>query len=110
MIRFPRQHLADETLARIEIAARRASSRGVTMPELEPDDDQLVDLPANMLPPGRPRDAASAQQDAPSSPAPAAGAGDGMDLPTLEDSGLDPGTVMQGGDAFDALTKGIGNG
>lgn len=105
MIRFPRQHIADETLARIEIAARRASDRGVM--ELEPADDQLVDLPAEMLPPGR-RGAPPASSPAPSSPSSPAPSGNGMDLPPLDGSGLDVGTVMQGGDSFDALTKGIG--
>ena len=108
MIRFPRQHLADEPVARVEIAAKRAQDRGIGAAELEPQDDELVDLPPHMLPPGRRPGSSSPATPRTPAPSSAPAAPAGMDLPPLDGSGLDLGTVAQGGDSFDALTKGIG--
>lgn len=103
MIRFPRNHVADETMARVMVAAKRVRTRREG-PELEPEDDELVDLPPSLMPITPPRAGsrgasgteAEAEQNAP----PSSG-----DVPPLDESGLDQGLILHGADSFDALFK-----
>jgi hypothetical protein len=95
MIRFPKRHLADETMARILVAAER--TRGKQVAKEGPDDLELVDFPP-----------------APESGGPDEAAGDAAPPmestgAALDSSGLDVGMVAQGADSFDALTKGMSN-
>lgn len=97
MIRFPRNHIADETVARIMVAAKRVRSRAKE-PELAPDDLELVDLPPSLMP-AQPVAALQAPAGAPAAEV------DPASVPPLEETGLDPGLVLAGADSFDALLK-----
>jgi hypothetical protein len=99
VIRFPRNHLADETVARINIAAKRARTRHAAGPELEPDDAELVDLPAELMPSSPPA------LGKPAAETPIATETVAEEVPPLEDSGLDTGLMLGGADSFDALLK-----
>lgn len=96
-MRWPRKHQADETVARILVAAKRVENRA-TPPELEPADEELVDMPLDMLPPPEleQQQGAPPQQQQQGAP----------ELPPLDESGLDTGMVLQGRDSFDALLGG----
>jgi hypothetical protein len=98
VIRFPRQHLADQTAARIHIAAQRSRA---SAPMLEPDDSELVPLPIRgvgaVAPGAAPPNAREAE---------VTGA---AELPPLDASGLDMGAVLSGADSFDALMAGASN-
>jgi len=85
------------------IAAKR-TSKAPAQQDAPAELDLVELLPAGSTTPAAAGEAAGAQgQTAPAAePLPSSGA-------ELASSGLDMGTVMQGGDSFDALTKGIGN-
>lgn len=97
MIKFPSSHLADEVLARILVAAektrRPAGKKTRELVELPP----LEDSTQGAVPVGNPQGTGETAAAQPAAP----------DLPPLDRSGLDPATVAQGGDSFDALTKGM---
>lgn len=92
MIKFPKLHIADETLMRIGIVAKqtRPRRRGA---EQAPE---LVEMPSAEEPgpmmPQAPESAAMQPQG---------------ELPPLDQSGLDQGTVARGGTAFKAMTEGM---
>lgn len=92
-MKMPRHHIADETLARIAVAAKRTRRR----PAPETNVDELPPLPP-LLMPGKPLELG---QPAPSSPAIAA-----ESVPPLAESGLDAGMVLHGADSFDAALEG----
>lgn len=83
--------LADKAAMRI-LAISRAIKRGTPAPVPPPSPDEMTPIPL----PGA--DAAPGAQPAPQTGAPLAGAP------------VDVGTVMQGGDMFDAIAKGASNG
>src|SRR5690242_8310923 len=96
-MKIPKAHQADETLARIMLAAKR------TQPGKQPQPVgpvELVELPeddAELAPP------ASESQEDPGA-APVAGG----DVPPITESGLDLGAVLGGADSFDAMLGSLG--
>jgi len=100
VIRFPKRHIADSTVARIMVASQRvARTRGA---QTGPSDLDLVELP-----PMSDGDGMEPTGDIAAPPQTAVAQSTGAELGS---SGLDMGTMMQGGDSFDAMTKGMHNG
>lgn len=97
-MKMPGQHdPMAAVLAGVALAAQRtrrpASPNTRELVELPP----LEDTPGGAVPVMNPQGTGETAAEQPAAP----------DLPPLDQSGLDPATVAQGGDSFDALTKGM---
>jgi hypothetical protein len=88
-------------MARVMLAAKR-TSKAMAQQQAPAELDLVELLPAGSTPQAAAGEAAGDQGQTTPAAAPSTGA-------ELGSSGLDMGTVMQGGDSFDALTKGISN-
>ena len=93
-MKVPKAHQADETLARIMLAANRTQpgKKAQAAPPVElvemPDDDAELAMPAE----------------------PSEGSGEPPvgDVPPITESGLDLGAVLGGADSFDAMLGSLG--
>lgn len=105
MIQIPRNHLADETLARIAVAAKRTRRGGeLEQPKLAPEDAELVDLPASLMP-AKPAQTSGGPQDGGLDRAGSAAPTAEPAPPPLNETGLNMGLVLHGADSFDAMLE-----
>lgn len=96
-MRFPQHHIADSIVARILVASKRIQAG--ELPKIPNDPPATGSKRGNLLPPPGLVKVAGGENQGASREAP-------TELPGLDQSGLDPGTLLAGGDSFDALLGG----